>query len=97
MRLVSTPHVPAPKAKLMSPAEIEENLSHSPGTASGWFNMGFWTLARATKSHGQCPWTFDVDRKRHEFGTPRIETAQLRKPEGQEAQTSEGLETNLNY
>jgi hypothetical protein len=31
------------------------------------------------------------DRKRHEFGTPRLETAQLWKPEGQKAQSSERL------
>jgi hypothetical protein len=36
-------------------------------------------------------------RKRHEFGTLRRETAQLRKPEGQKAQSSKRLETNLNY
>jgi hypothetical protein len=42
-------------------------------------------------------WHSIVARKRHEFGTPGLETAQLRKPEGQNAQSCERLETNLNY
>jgi hypothetical protein len=38
-----------------------------------------------------------VSDKRHEFGTPCRETAQLWKPEGLNAQYSETLETNLNH
>jgi putative transposase len=55
-------------------------------------------VARLRLANPECTFRHSTAaRKRHEFGTPGLETAQLRKPEGRKAQSGERLETNLNY
>jgi hypothetical protein len=51
-----------------------------------------WRCNFKPNRHGQSALTLDGDdMKRHEFGTPRPETAQLEEPDGQMAQSAESL------